>query len=386
MKMKKRVSRIAALLVALLLGILFFSLLTFAGDKSRGPLEDFAVSVQTGIAHLEKMIIGNKGQKSRAASLMWFDRYRKDLALLRSPDTLFLGAYDNHTTESYENIVALEDTLETRFPLISLYTAWGSKKEQLFPALRVQTIYELGSVPIVTWEPWLDDFDPIVFPFNSGAENRNEGGLKAIAEGKFDAYIDKWASDAKDLDIPFFLRMGHEMNDPYRYPWGPQNNAPEDFIAAWRHVVDRFKAQGADKIVWVWSPHPAYPPYDIYYPGDDYVDWIGISVLNYGTVAPWSQWWSFEEVVEKFYTAVDPHEKPMMLTEFGSLEVGGDRSEWLSDALRSIPGEYPRIHSVVFFHTSDDNTTTYKSLDWSFRTDKKVVSALKTVFEEWNSN
>jgi beta-mannanase len=133
----------------------------------------------------------------------------------------------------------------------------------------------------------------------------------------------------------------------------------------------------------VWSPHPAYPPFDVYYPGDDYADWIGISVLNYGTVAVWSQWWSFDQVVEKFYAAVAPHEKPIMLTEFGSLAVGGDRAEWLSEALTSLPADYPLIKSVVFFHTSDDATTTYKSLDWSFRTDTTVTKALKASFESW---
>lgn len=379
--MKRPISRISAILVALVLGVLFFTLLTFAGDKGRGPLQDLAFSLQTAIAKMEQRVMG--GPKTRAASLKWFEKYRKDLGAIRHPETILLGAYDNHTLNSYEPIVALEDSLDTVFPIISLYTAWGSKPEQTFPALRIQTIHDLGSMPLLTWEPWLDDFDPAVFPFNSGAENRNKGGLKAIAEGQFDAYIDKWAQEAAKLNVPFFLRLGHEMNDPYRYPWGPQNNPPEDFVAAWKHVVDRFKANGAYNVLWLWSPHPAYPPFDVYYPGDDYADWIGISVLNYGTVAVWSQWWSFDQVVEKFYAAVAPHEKPIMLTEFGSLAVGGDRAEWLSEALTSLPADYPLIKSVVFFHTSDDATTTYKSLDWSFRTDTTVTKALKASFESW---
>ena len=382
--MKKPAPRIFAVLIALVIGSLFFILLTYAGDKGRGPLEDLAMSVQTGIARFERNVLGKNGSRTRSAALKWFDPYRRDLDRMRAPDTIFLGAYDNHTTDSYEPVVALEDSLGIQFPLISFYTAWGSHKEQQFPALRIQTIYDLGSMPLLTWEPWLDDFDPVLFPVIN-PENKNEGGLKAISAGQYDEYITKWALDAKKLGVPILLRMGHEMNDPYRYPWGPQNNAPEDFIAAWRHVVDLFREKGADNVLWAWSPHPAYPPFDIYYPGDDYVDWIGISVLNYGTVAPWSQWWSFDEVVEKFYTAVDPYHKPMILTEFGSLEVGGDRSEWLGGALQSVPGQYPRIQAVVFFHSSDDNTTTYKSLDWSFRTDKKVVEALKGSFNSWKN-
>ncbi|MBK7407307.1 MAG: cellulase [Saprospirales bacterium] len=383
--MKKPASRIFAVLVALIIGCVFFFLLTFAGDKGRGPLEDLAVSLQTGIARFERNVMGKKGNKSRSAALKWFDPYRKDPNLLRHPDTLLLGAYDNHTTESYESIVALEDTLGIQLPLISFYTAWGSHKEQLFPALRIQTIYDLGSIPLLTWEPWLDDFDPDIFPVEN-AENKNEEGLKAIATGKYDAYIDKWAQDAKKSGIPIMLRWGHEMNDPYRYPWGPQNNAPEDFIAAWKHVVDRFRDLGIDNVQWMWSPHPAYPPFDIYYPGDDYVDWIGISTLNYGTVASWSQWWTFEEIVDKFYIAVAPYEKPMMATELGSLEIGGDRATWFRDGLGPIHQRFPLMKAVIFFHSSDDNTTTYKSLDWSFRTDKEVTNALRETFDSWKND
>ncbi|MDV7394207.1 hypothetical protein RZS08_22695, partial [Arthrospira platensis SPKY1] len=99
-------------MIALILGVLFFTLLTFAGDKGKGPLADLAVSLQTGIADLEQKIVGPKGAKSRAASLKWFNAYRNDLDQLRHPEALLLGAYDNHTNESYESIVALEDSLE----------------------------------------------------------------------------------------------------------------------------------------------------------------------------------------------------------------------------------------------------------------------------------
>src|SRR5919112_6448969 len=112
---------------------------------------------------------------------------------------------------------------------------------------------------MITWEPWLDDFDGHVT--TAGVEpltNKNTNGLKAIADGKFDGYIDKWAADAKDFAAPFFLRFGHEMNDPYRYPWGPQNNKPEDFISAWKHIRGQFHKVGAENAIWVWSPHPAY--------------------------------------------------------------------------------------------------------------------------------
>lgn len=55
------------------------------------------------------------------------------------------------------------------------------------------------------------------------------------------------------------------MNDPYRYPWGPQNNDPSEFVAAFRHVHDVFDSVGASNVIWIWSPHLTYGKFKEYY-------------------------------------------------------------------------------------------------------------------------
>jgi hypothetical protein len=372
--MKTILIRTSRIIIAIALGASLFILLSYAGGKSKGPLDDMAVLLNKNLASFEKKMVDTR--ESRSASLQWFNKYRNNMAMLNKPDVMFLGAYDDHTAESYESIISLEQAMNTQLPVISLYTAWGSKRTQVFPVLRAEAIYDLGSIPMITWEPWLDDFDSQFFPVGTDPLNKNKGGLKAIAEGKFDAYIDKWATDAKNFAAPFFLRFGHEMNDPYRYPWGQQNNKPEDFIAAWKYVKGRFHKMGADNAIWVWSPHPAYS-YQEFYPGGQDVDWIGTTTINYGTVATWSQWWSFDDTFGKFYASASLYKKPLMLTEFGSLSVGGDRAEWFRAAFESLPVKYPAVKGLIFFHVASDVTTTYKSLDWSFINDEKVVSELK---------
>lgn len=203
--------------------------------------------------------------------------------------------------------------------------------------------------------------------------------MKAIASGKYDAYIRKWAQDVKKLNETVFIRLGHEMNDPYRYPWGPQNNTPQDFISAWKHVVDLFKEEKATKVRWVWAPHPAYENYLAYYPGNNYVDWVGTGVLNYGTVANWSKWWSFDEIFYKFYNATYSYNKPIMITELASLAIGGNRADWYAQGLKNLPQKYPLVKSLIFYHSSQDNTTTNKSLDWQLVSDSASVAALKPI-------
>jgi hypothetical protein len=381
--MKHTIIRTSLVIAAFGIGIALFLILLLAGDKSRGPLGDIASFLGVKVAKLEQQMLLKKTRKSRTKDLLWFDAYRQDAAKINQPDTFFLGVYDNHTSSSFQAVVELEDSLNFKLPIIHLYTAWGSKGEQVFPLLKAQTIYSLGSIPLITWEPWLNDFDVKEFPTPDRLPDPNKGGLKAIANGEYNAYLDKWAKDAKKLEGRFFLRLGHEMNDPYRYPWGPHNNLPEDYVAAWRHVVDFFRAAGTHNVSWVWSPHPAYAPYDIFYPGDEYVDWLGVTTLNYGTIAPWSQWWAFHEIFAKCYNSLAAYNKPIVITEFSSLSVGGDRAAWFEEALSAMPETYPAVKALVFFHNSADATTTYKALDWSFKNDEASLQSIKRSIGGW---
>lgn len=380
--MKKILLRISLVLLALVLGGSFFILLAYAGQKTTGPLESLFQGVSKNIVSLEKRVIGSRKQK-RAVTMPWFTEMRDDVEWLKEPDRPLLGAYDDMTAETYEPIVLLEDALETKLPIIHFYTAWGSKRDQVFPFLRAQAIYDLGSIPMITWEPWLNDFDPVRFPWVAGKPDPNKGGMAAILRGEFDEYIDQWAGAAMRFGHPFLLRFAHEMNDPYRYPWGPQNNDPADFIAAWQYVVERFRMAGATNTIWVWSPHPAYIDYDAFYPGHEFVDWVGVTTLNYGTVATWSRWWSFHDIFDYSYEWLSEYGKPMMLTEVSSLAVGGDRAQWFREAFQALPEKYPSVKSVVFFHVHSDITTSYKALDWSFVNDTAVVKVVRDGIAEW---
>lgn len=375
--MKTIVYRFSITLLAIALGIGLVMVLTLMGKKSSGPIEDTLRSVGSGVSSIENKLILNSREHTRSKSLAWFNNYRNNAKQLSSIDKIIWGAYDDEVSESYQSIVELEDTLHTTFPIIHLYSAWGSKPEEKFPISQVKAISDIGSIPIITWEPWLSDFNKEDFPnIDADYGKRDKSGLKSITKGYYDTYIDKWANDLKDFGKLTFVRLGHEMNDPYRYPWGPQNNKPEDFVAAWKYVVNRFKMNGATNVIWVWSPHPAYGNFDAYYPGDNYVDWIGTGTLNYGTVATWSQWWTFDDIFGKYYPQLSKYKKPIIITEFGSLSVGGNRAKWYEDALSAMPVKYPAIKSVIFFHCSKDNTTTNKSLDWYIKDDSLTIKTI----------
>ncbi len=387
--MKHTAKRFALVSGATFLGVVLVLVFSYIGNKSKGPLDSTLAILGGKITYVEHQWLLSQRKPIRSKKLKWFNKYRNNMYLLQNPDTIFMGVYDNNYRKSFDNIIKLDTVLHAPLPLIQVYTAWGDKENETFPMKYAQVIYDLGSLPLITWEPWLNDFDreahglaPVVNP--------NKHGMAAVAHGDYDFYIDEWARQVKVFAHPVFIRLAHEMNDPYRYPWGPQNNKPDEFIAAWKHVVNRFRLLNVYNVLWVWSPQPSHLQYKAYYPGDEYVDWIGVGALNYGEVASWSHWWSFKEIFGNYYDRLDAFRKPLMITEMGSLVVGGSREKWFKDAFTDLPKKYPDLKALLFFDNSSDNTTLNKSLDWSIINDslslKAIRKAIKTTWKQDKMN
>ncbi|MDM9631048.1 glycosyltransferase family 2 protein [Robiginitalea aurantiaca] len=269
---------------------------------------------------------------------------------------------------SMEAIGNLENDLEQKFDLISLYLAWGDGPSNEVPQDLIQDIYKSGALPMITWEPWMNDFRAS----DSIPEmNENKGVFKKILSGQFDGYIDRFAERLKSFNAPVFLRFAHEFDNP-SYPWSSSGgNSPQEFRQAWQYVYDRFSAQSAFNVIWVWNP--LYPlNVEMYFPGNAYMDWIGVTSLNYGTLNQDGQWRGFKTLYEPFEKAFEKlPDLPVMLAEFGSLNLGGNRDLWFSEALSTSDQTYPRIKARVFFNSKWDQNiplgTNYGNtyLDWT---------------------
>jgi hypothetical protein len=380
----KRRSRLLLVSTAIASSAAFVILLTFASSASEGPIGGLLERVGAAIGTMEGRVRERLSGPGRSGKLSWFTPYRGDVARLRDADMVLLGAFDSRLPNTFDGVARLERDLGTTFPVVHVYTAWGDKRDERFPLRLVTTIADLGSVTAITWEPWLTDFENTLHAGLPLRAARDRHGLAAVAHGDYDFYVDAWAADAARFGKPLFLRFGHEMNDPYRYPWGPQNNTREEYVAAWRHVVERFRRAGAGNVIWVWSPHVAYAGWEGYYPGDAYVDWVATGVLNYGPIAQWSQWWTFQDIFGTKYERLAAFRKPIMVAEFGSLAVGGDRAAWYRDALTDLPRRFPAVKSVMFFQAREDQTVTQQQVDWSFGESQDVVRAIADAIRPWD--
>ena len=370
--------RVLVTAMALSSAVLVTGLLISLSATAEGPLSASLDRVASALASLEQVARERLAGPGRRRELGWFEVYRQSADRLRHPDVILLGAYDEQLPGNIEGIQTLERDLETTFPLVQFYSAWGDRPEHQFPLRLATSISNMGSVPVITWEPWLSTFENARHPFLPLRETRDAHGLAAVARGDYDFYVDAWATDAATFAHPVFVRFAHEMNDPYRYPWGPQHDTKEEFIAAWRHVVERFRRAGATNVVWVWSPHVAYEYWDLYYPGSEYVDWVATGALNFGPIAQWSKWWSFEEIFGARYPQLAAFGKPVMVAEFGSLSVGGDRNLWYREALRDLPTRHPAVQALLFFNAESDQTVTYQKVNWTVSSDAELVRTIAT--------
>lgn len=284
----------------------------------------------------------------------------------------YLGIFqpsEDNGLSNIQDINNLEQQEQINFDIISFYLAWTDESVENFPHSLMDSIYNKEAIPMITWEPWASTLQKN----EVNKELQSEKNIfKYIIDGHFDSYISKFAKNLRSYDKPIFLRFAHEFDNP-QYPWSWKgNNTPEEFKEAWKHVHHILIEEGAEKVILVWNP---WKPDNMakYYPGDKYVDWIGITMLNYGPLNDNGEVFSFRSLyqpfIDKMYWFT---RKPVMLAEFGALRLGGNNQEkWLKDAVESINTNYDEISALVFFNSSlDANIPTNKwyrekKLNWT---------------------
>jgi hypothetical protein len=192
-----------------------------------------------------------------------------------------------------------------------------------------------------------------------------------ILSGDSDDLIAAAARRIRDLDRPVLMRWGWEMNGRW-YEWsGFQNGRdPEGYVKCYKHIRNIFDDEGAARVSWVWSPNwNSAPPdewnrMDAYYPGDKYVDWVGVSGYNLNQESPATL---FDPVYRKYSSR-----KPIMITEVGAKDHGGtSKEDWIKDFSAYVE-QRPAIGAVVWFDTDTHDAYTEH---WRFDTRPESAAA-----------
>ncbi|MFC5662498.1 glycoside hydrolase family 26 protein [Kitasatospora misakiensis] len=257
------------------------------------------------------------------------------------------GPYDLDPVDEFATAVKHQPSV------LEFSVGWWDKR---FDRRVFDTVAERGIMPMVAWEPW--DFRKESKVDKLRGE-QPEYALSRIIGGDFDGYIKQWAEGVKSLGYPIALRFAHEMNG-YWYPWAEQANGNRrgQYVQAWKHVHDLFRQAGADKVVWVWSPNVDYEnatPLDSLYPGDDYVDWIGLSGY-YGTVGL-EKYLSFDQIFDPTLKKLRGFsQKPVVITETAATDSSGQKARWISEMFTQLP-QHPDIIGLIWYEA-------VKEVDW----------------------
>jgi hypothetical protein len=294
-----------------------------------------------------------------------------------------LGVYDGNQGWAMDEVVALENWQTKKHAVVTLFTGWSEKSESLLYDHQLKKIWMHGSIPLISWEPHIAAGTPDDIEIQ-------------IAQGDYDDYITSWANNLKTFvsgldniygnqdDRRAYIRLAHEANGNW-YPWSANDtNTPDDYIAMWQRVWIIFDQIGLDKshIQWIWtvnaSDHGDFIAED-YYPGDEFVDWIGIDGYNFGKDYSWSDWRSPEMVFEPMrqrMQTLSPN-KPIAIPEVASSSNIGvtdtsSKDVWIADFFNYI--ETADIGLVSWFNED-------KEADWKFyagRLGHEVIEGVNT--------
>ncbi len=178
----------------------------------------------------------------------------------------YLGVYADGVPQRYNPIGSFAAATGVHPNIILYYSGW---KEPFQSEFAIQAA-DHDAVPLIQIEP-------------------GKISLAAIAAGGYDAYLESYANAVARFGAKtgrgVIISFAHEPNGSW-YQWGFRHVAPAIWIAAWRHIVNVFRQQGADNVTWLWTvniisngsgiPSPAR-----WWPGSSYVTWVGIDGYYY---------------------------------------------------------------------------------------------------------
>lgn len=258
------------------------------------------------------------------------------------------GIFENNAPIDFTELNKIEKNLDFRFPILLYYTGFMENEAAhprvataLANAGREGRLVEL-TLQTAVQSPWKGNM------------------VYDVLDGRYDVFLKNYAKAVADSEYPVLFRLGNEMNGDWCvYSAYHTAKDTEIFKEFYKYVYEVFENAGADNVIWVWNPNgKSFPDFKwnhelCYYPGDDFVDVIGMTSYNTGTYYEGETWIEFDDMYDELYArCVELYEKPLMITEFSSSSVGGDKVAWVENMFQHMK-KYDKIKVAIWWDGCD---------------------------------
>jgi mannan endo-1,4-beta-mannosidase len=270
---------------------------------------------------------------------------------------------------------------------------WSENFDSAFPFAKIATAWRRNALPVITWTS---------SPSDLSSPDLSRYSLANIAAGRFDAYLRSWGAGVAAQKLPVVIRLDQEMNGNW-YIWGAGfqgngiRNTPADYVAAWRHVWNIFNSIGANSYaIWAFTPSrvdtlradgvgssTGFTTVQQDYPGDQYVDWVGMSGFQYQPSENAGYWTTFGRTLGQLKALTG---KPIYVAEAGAAQsiLGADRTavkaEWTRQTLSGLAAD-PRVVGVTWYDNNEvgRHTVNGKAVetDWTFTSSIAAQAAFR---------
>jgi mannan endo-1,4-beta-mannosidase len=271
---------------------------------------------------------------------------------LLDPTNKYLGVALDGVPNSMAGLTSFSRQIGKTPDMVAYYVPWGQPLNQTW----VLNLANDGALPLVQFEPAAPT-------------------IAQIADGASDSYATSLAETVKALNVPVVFSFGHEMNGNW-YAWGSQDTKPADFVKAWRRIHDVFAGVGATNVIWLWDANVTYPVPDValepLYPGDAYVNWIGLTGYYNITVGGRSTFDAlFEPTMEQVREFTD---KPFLIAETG-VSPSSDKPNEIRDLFANVQ-DHSDVLGFVWF---DYDKTGSNEANWMIDSDPTSEATFKSL-------
>jgi beta-mannanase len=259
----------------------------------------------------------------------------------------------------FENI--FPENAPKKLGVIHLFQPFGNNdgtKTSMYPSVeRLNKIISEGYIPMITLENHfiIDD------------KNTKQPNLYSILDHHFDSFFGYWANQIKQVKGTVLLRMLHEFNGDW-YPWCLIHNDKDPKLLAktFCYIRNIFTQNHVTNVKFIWCPNSMSIPQESWnyimdaYPGDGFVDYVGLDVYNgAGKSVAWTSFRK-EGIENYFLLTTQLPNKPLLICETACRErwktetlPAQNKAQWIEQMSEAVKTDMSKIRLITWFNEKE---------------------------------